>query len=72
MVDNGRTLKETMSDFDEWMVKEECLSQPSLFVTCGDWDLKQMLPSQLAHLQEPLPPYMQQWMNIKKVRPHTC
>lgn len=37
-----------------------------LFVTCGDWDLKSMLPRQAASLNIPIPPYMMRWLNIKK------
>lgn len=38
-------------------------------VTCGDWDLKTMLPAQMDSLQPPMPvpPYLRQWVNVKRV-----
>lgn len=35
------------------------------FVTCGDWDLKTMLPLQLGHAGVRPPSYMTHWVNIK-------
>jgi inhibitor of KinA sporulation pathway (predicted exonuclease) len=38
------------------------------FVTCGDWDLRTMLPAQLAleHLG-PVPCHFRRWVNLKKI-----
>uniref|UniRef100_A0A1I8HUC6 Exonuclease domain-containing protein n=1 Tax=Macrostomum lignano TaxID=282301 RepID=A0A1I8HUC6_9PLAT len=56
-------------DFHNWMQQEGLLDQStaSAFVTCGDWDLNVMLPSQCAHFGIPLPLYMTRWINIKRV-----
>lgn len=37
-----------------------------IFVTCGDWDLKVMLPEQCELLNIPIPDFMKKWINIKK------
>ena len=39
-----------------------------IFVTCGDWDLKTMLPHQLGHadIRGAPPQYFSRWINIKK------
>jgi inhibitor of KinA sporulation pathway (predicted exonuclease) len=39
----------------------------ALIVTCGDWDLKTMLPTQCSHIEKPIPSYMKEWCNIKKL-----
>ena len=36
-----------------------------IFVTCGDWDLKTMLPSQCKAYKEEVPTVFQRWLNIK-------
>ena len=36
------------------------------FVTCGDWDLNYMLPTQCITSQITLPDYFRQWINVKK------
>ncbi|KAJ1357627.1 hypothetical protein KIN20_015807 [Parelaphostrongylus tenuis] len=46
MVDNQQTIDRVLNDFDEWMEKEETLKSRFAFVTCGDWDLGVMLPSE--------------------------
>ena len=37
------------------------------FVTCGDWDLKELLPTQLKALGLDVPRYFLSWINIKIV-----
>lgn len=76
MVDGQPDLPETLRLFHEWLIKENLLSpsgtadnatHPSfIFVTCGDWDLKSMLPRQAEHFHLTIPPYLKKWMNIKK------
>jgi inhibitor of KinA sporulation pathway (predicted exonuclease) len=36
-----------------------------IFVTCGDWDLRSMLPRQLSVSSLPQPSYYKSWINIK-------
>ena len=67
MVDGKPSLQEVLSMFDQWMTKENLKDNPSIcFVTCGDWDLKTMLPGQCEHLKVTVPPYFKRWVNIKK------
>lgn len=68
MVDGQPTLEETLKKFDIWF-NEEGLNDPgckSVFVTCGDWDLKTMLPQQCQHFKLDNQSYFNQWINIKK------
>lgn len=55
------------------MAKEGLLdpSVKSIFVTCGDWDLKVMLPDQCQYLGLPVADYFKQWINLKKVHVYT-
>ena len=39
--------------------------QNYIFVTCGDWDLKTMLPRQCKAFKEEVPAVFQRWLNIK-------
>lgn len=67
-VDGQPSFTETMKLVDDWM-KKEGLTAPdvkSVFVTCGDWDLKTMLPHQCNNLNIPIPDYFKKWINIKK------
>lgn len=38
-----------------------------IFITCGDWDLRIMLPSQCNQFKIDYPPYFRKWINLKKV-----
>ncbi|XP_037005197.2 ERI1 exoribonuclease 3 isoform X3 [Artibeus jamaicensis] len=53
MVDGQPSLQQVLERVDEWMAKEGLLDPnvKSIFVTCGDWDLKVML-QQVYHLSE--------------------
>ncbi|KAI0208205.1 ERI1 exoribonuclease 3 [Lamellibrachia satsuma] len=44
MVDGQPHLEETLQMFDKWMADEDLWNDDirSVFVTCGDWDLKTM------------------------------
>lgn len=63
------TLAEALGKFDDWY-KTNGLLDPSIssvFVTCGNWDLKTMLPNQCHHFKIPRPGYFDKWLNIKKL-----
>ncbi|XP_069088896.1 ERI1 exoribonuclease 3 isoform X2 [Pleurodeles waltl] len=68
MVDGQPTLNQVLERVDEWMGKEGLLdpSVKSIFVTCGDWDLKLMLPGQCEYLGLQVADYFKQWINLKK------
>jgi hypothetical protein len=38
-----------------------------IFVTCGDWDLRTMLPGQCKSFNLNRADYFNKWINIKKV-----
>nr|XP_014424853.1 ERI1 exoribonuclease 3 isoform X4 [Pelodiscus sinensis] len=69
MVDGQPSLQQVLERVDEWMAKEGLLdpSVKSIFVTCGDWDLKVMLPGQCQYLGLPVADYFKQWINLKKL-----
>ncbi|KAK6484246.1 ERI1 exoribonuclease 3-like [Huso huso] len=68
MVEGQPTLQQALQMVAEWMDKENLLNPDvsSVFVTCGDWDLKTMLPGQCQHLGLQVPDYFKQWINLKK------
>eukprot|EP00072_Mus_musculus_P059183 XP_011238740.1 PREDICTED: ERI1 exoribonuclease 3 isoform X3 [Mus musculus] len=68
MVDGQPSLQQVLERVDEWMAKEGLLDPnvKSIFVTCGDWDLKVMLPGQCHYLGLPVADYFKQWINLKK------
>ncbi|XP_067893123.1 ERI1 exoribonuclease 3-like isoform X2 [Heterodontus francisci] len=68
MVDGKPTFQEALQMVDDWMRKEGLLDPKvnSIFVTCGDWDLKTMLPGQCQYLGLPVPDYFKKWINLKK------
>lgn len=55
-------------EFDRWIKEEVGFDKRFLFVTCGDWDLKTMLPNQCSIVDVPVPKYCKEWLNIKKVQ----
>jgi len=67
-VDGQPDFKTTLQSVDDWMRAERLLEPGvrSVFVTCGDWDLKTMLPHQCQCLGITPPPYFSRWINIKK------
>jgi ERI1 exoribonuclease 3 len=66
MVENQPKFPQVLQEFDEWMKKEEMLGpNQSLFVTCGDWDLKTMLTNQCANTSLYAPTYFHDWLNVK-------
>ncbi|KAK2193357.1 hypothetical protein NP493_15g06052 [Ridgeia piscesae] len=68
MVDNQPHLEETLQKFANWMETEGLWKDDvkSVFVTCGDWDLKTMLPQQCKYFNIRCPQYFKTWINIKK------
>ena len=69
MVDGQPTLEEVLKEFDKWMLCNGLLERGVniCFVTCGDWDLRTMLPCQCKHFKLSVPHYFRRWVNIKHV-----
>lgn len=64
MVESEKDFKDVLNDFNYWMAEQR--PGQFTFVTCGDWDLKTMLPNQCRTSDLPVPDSMTQWINIKK------
>ncbi|XP_064624936.1 ERI1 exoribonuclease 3-like isoform X1 [Lineus longissimus] len=70
MVDGQQHVEDVLKDFDAWMVAHsfgDGGQKTSAFVTCGDWDLKTMLPSQEQYFNLNVAKYFRRWVNIKRV-----
>lgn len=67
MVDNQPHFPEVFDKFCKWLEKHNYFKEGNdcAFVTCGDWDLKSMLPAQCELDNIPLPDHFQKWINIK-------
>ena len=67
-VDQAQSFAEVFVQHQNWLQSHGLTPDNALLVTCGDWDLKSMLPAQcLASLPpiEELPKLYTQWLNIK-------
>jgi inhibitor of KinA sporulation pathway (predicted exonuclease) len=64
MSDSGDTLKNTLKLHQQWMIVNNFIDN-SLFVTCGDWDLKTALPTNAKLLNLDYASYLKKWCNIK-------
>ncbi len=70
-VDGAPTFPEVMAAHLAWLQSHGLPIEgplPYVIVTCGDWDLKTMLPNQLAACDPPidfLPEPYRQWLNVK-------
>lgn len=70
MVKNELSFPEVLDQFLHWLIDNQIiLGGPACnaaFVTCGDWDLQKMLPSQCSISGIPIPPGMRAWINVKQ------
>ena len=77
MVDNEDDFASVFSHFCKWLEDIKLVSPNSpgghnimqhnfAFITCGDWDLKYMLPNQCITSQIILPNYFNEWINVKR------
>lgn len=60
-VDNARVISIVLSEVEEFIKKYP----DSVFVTCGDWDLKKMLPTQVLRENIKVNSRLSNWLNIK-------
>ncbi|CAF0942089.1 unnamed protein product [Rotaria sp. Silwood1] len=68
MITNQPKFDDVLKNFHLWLTNEKLL-EPNvkfIFVTCGDWDLYTMLPSQCNYFRLPRAEYFNEWINIKK------
>mmetsp|Transcript_41653 Transcript_41653/g.71769 ORF Transcript_41653/g.71769 Transcript_41653/m.71769 type:complete len:176 (+) Transcript_41653:103-630(+) len=69
-VDVAPNFTEALELHRQWMDAQGLLPSQGkkvLFVTCGDWDLRQMLPAQCKLTETNIPSYFQEWVNIKDI-----
>ncbi|CAM9984590.1 unnamed protein product [Ectocarpus fasciculatus] len=69
-VDGGVLFAEALQLHTEFLRRNSCLpgqERSCLFVTCGNWDLKTMMPAQCKLIDAPVPPHFNSWANIKEV-----
>lgn len=63
------TWQQTLIQFEEWCDKYNVTAKTTTMITCGDWDLKTMLPRQMMitglYLQPRLDKLFSSWNNIK-------
>lgn len=73
-VDKADTFVDVFKQLDNWIKNSFGLTSEHLadksannfaIMTCGNWDLKTMLPLQCKLSDIPLPDYAQQWINVK-------
>ena len=68
-VDAGRPFGDVFNNHQDWLRQQGFTADNSVIVTCGDWDLYTMLPSQCASAVpgvELIPPLYLRWHNIKR------
>ncbi|XP_011304934.1 ERI1 exoribonuclease 3 [Fopius arisanus] len=65
-VDDEEHFPQVFKDFSSWMQRNNFDKDKCAFVTCGDWDLKVMLPGQCAIDGLKVPEYLNKWINLKR------
>ncbi len=74
-VNDARLFPEVLGDYLAWLRGKGLRAESqddgveAAFITCGDWDLKTMFPSQCRVCRpsiDPIPHAFQRWVNIKK------
>ena len=67
-VDASKPIEEVMVDFTAWCVARGLSTETTVVATCGDWDMRQMWPKQVA-LKPGLvtPPIFKAWCNLKVI-----
>ncbi len=68
-VDSAPVFADAFAAHQAWLASQGLLDQPDAFafVTCGEWDLRSMLPRQCAASGLPVPPVYRRWINVKTV-----
>lgn len=69
MVENRPHFPEVFQKFCDWLEEHKYFKDgnDSTFITCGNWDLKHMLPKQCELENVPLPKQFMKWINLKDV-----
>uniref|UniRef100_A0A1I7VI92 Exonuclease domain-containing protein n=1 Tax=Loa loa TaxID=7209 RepID=A0A1I7VI92_LOALO len=71
-VASQESLPEVLDAFDKWLINSNLINADHsmkshfTFITCGDWDLGVLLPSEANYRNLKLPDYFKRWINLKK------
>ncbi|MCL4152195.1 UNVERIFIED_CONTAM: hypothetical protein GTU68_018193, partial [Idotea baltica] len=68
IVNRSEIFPKVLDKFEIWMTEQGFLTGEFsfAFVTCGDWDLSYMIKKQCRTSQIHVPPYFDNWINIKE------
>ncbi len=68
-VDGAPAFPEALAAHQAWLASHGLLETDDAFafVTCGEWDLRSMLPRQCAASRIPLPRVYRRWINVKTI-----
>lgn len=74
MIDDEPHFPDVFANFCNWLKDNNYFDPPykSAFVTCGNWDLKIMLPNQCAIDNLPIPQEFKRWINLKETFCESC
>jgi len=61
-VEHARPFADVLASYDEWLGR---LGRTFVVVTCGDWDLKTMMPRQCYSAGIEVPSWAGTWVNVK-------
>lgn len=68
MVNNSDYFPDVFLRLQQWMAENDYLKEnDSLIVTCGDWDLRVLLPQQCRLDDIEIPPKFQEWTDLKRI-----
>lgn len=69
--EKGVDIVEAMKKYNAWLSSHSLLPKNDsikwTFVTCGNWDLQNMLPNQMTMIGQKVGKHFGHWINIKKV-----
>lgn len=68
MVDTSNEFPIVLDEFKKWLNQHfDDTPEGSIFVTCGNWDLRTMLPNQCKQFDVEVPQQTRKWINLKTV-----
>lgn len=65
-VARAKPFAEVFEQHQAWLRRHDLTADNALFVTCGDWDLNVMLPTQWTGRKDKIPRIYRRWHNIKR------
>jgi len=68
-VEGAPVFPDALETHQAWLASHGLLEREGAFafVTCGDWDLRSMLPRQCAASRIPIPQVYRRWINVKTI-----